>query len=261
MMAARRIQAALSAPQPVKNPYSSQRQPVVIPGWTDGDRTSWRSSVYGASITSPGSTRRYTDSDTFTGGSYSAQGARRAAGIEDSQQRPGFGNSAPQPSMRDFHDKIEFKRTNSSSQLSISSKDESPSLSEESVHPLMNTPLKGRLLIPQLSGGTPTRSRSSTSLTCLVKREPAARSPLGKQEMSSRRHTDSIPNSWSHGKGQFVYPLPSRHRKVEKRFQDVWIPSPKNQSGVTGLGEGRWEKQEVEVEVPEERKRLFLYAH
>jgi len=60
---------------------------------------------------------------------------------------------------------------------------------------------------------------------------------------------------------QVFYPLPSRRTSKERRIEQVWVPSPENHSEITGLGEGKWERREVEVEVPAELKRLFTFAH
>lgn len=289
MMAARRIQAAFASASDPSLPGSSRtRKQLDIPGWTDGDRTNWRAAVYAGS-TVDCSKGKYTsiDASSYTGGSFSAQAARRVAGDQEPPKRTiptSTGQSAPQFSVRasmQTQFKPAFRRTESSSHIASSPKDIAlPSPPEESVHPLLsNSSLRGKLLIPQLrTPSAPSRSGSASDLT------PFNTGSTHRSSSSSRRiikstepvverefdfvlllqhyliMTRSAPRSCAYT-DQFFYPLPSRRTSKERRLQDVWIPSSQNQSGIVGLGEGKWEKQEVEVEVPVERKRLFSFAH
>jgi hypothetical protein len=174
MMAARRIQAAFATASEVCLP-SSVRRPTDIPGWTDNnDRTSWRAAVYAGSKIDP-SNGKYTsiDASDYTGGSFSAQAARRIAGEQEPPKRvvPPAGQSAPQFSVRPPQSQFKpaFRRTESSLHISSSPKNISvPTPPEESVHPLLShSSLRGKLLIPHLRtpSSTPSRSESASDLT------------------------------------------------------------------------------------------------
>jgi hypothetical protein len=169
MMAAKRIQAAFASASDTSLPGSSRKQ-VIIPGWTDGDRTNWRASVYAGSTVDL-SKGKYTsiDASNYTGGSFSAQAARRVAGEQEPPKRTlSTGHSAPQFSVRaplQYHYRPAFRRTEPSAYIGTSPKDIAlPTPPEESVHPLLShSSLRGKLLIPKLRAPSTAPSRSDSA--------------------------------------------------------------------------------------------------
>ncbi|KZT43761.1 hypothetical protein SISSUDRAFT_495387 [Sistotremastrum suecicum HHB10207 ss-3] len=303
MAAAQRIMAALAPPPTSKSTFFGEtqrkkdRQP--IPGWTDGDRTAWRASVYGG-VASDFDVTRVDLSHPSGSGSYAAMNARRAAaslandeGVHIRQPMQPLeprttGRSAPQPSTADLYEKYHasFVRTSRSSSLALLPAAPSPLSSSVTAHPLVKAAAEGKLLVPNLKSMAPQRSSSSVSVTQSPRRGPSLLSQMLKradEELSSNSSTASdtssrnracelhffllqilflislIARSLSRDRVHTVSKL-AQPTRMEKHTQFVWIPAPDNTSREEGIGEGHWESREVDVEVPDDRKRLFRFA-
>lgn len=263
MMSAKRIQAALCAPQSTKRPWFNEPLPPrkPIPGWTDGSQD-WRESVYSfsprpSSIVAPG---------LETKSSFAASSHR---GVQWSSSKSSS-SSLPRSS-RSEADQLDVKvlplsRCPESHTSSFTPSTSCPSQSLPPVSPTSSTSTRrrrdnllakagGRLLVPNVTV-PPHHSASSQSVSSCIS-SPLSRYPSEVSEDSmlneERSSSDSVPSqpsvsvrSWSYDNVR-TYPVMMPPPKKEKRI-------------ITRVIDGETKEVEVEVEVTPQVKRLFLFA-
>jgi hypothetical protein len=274
MMAAKRIQAALCADPATKRPTSRNELPPPqkpIPGWTDGS-DAWRQSVYSFSPRS--------DSMTTVGmpnkSSFAATSSRgvqwTTSDLTTSSSSSSFStqprSSEPLPrSSQSYTDELYAKyslplsrRSESRSALFPPMAQSTP-LSPGSTSsrrrretPLVKAGAEGRLLVPNVAmraHSASSQSVSSASLSSPLSRYPSA---ISEGSMWNERHNTSATaasrpqvqvRSWSYDNIK-TYPIMMPPKKKEKRIE-------------TRIVDGYLTEVEVEVEVVQPLKRLFLF--
>ncbi|KAH7912556.1 hypothetical protein BJ138DRAFT_1004241 [Hygrophoropsis aurantiaca] len=283
MMAARRIEEALGPKAaPKRNSYRlgapQPRKP--IPGWTDGS-DAWRSAVYSFSAPSDKSGVAPTTQSSFAASSNrgvpstlndaSKSSSSSSLPIQQKSSRP------PPRSSQSYTDDLYAKYTLSFSRRSESRTTLFPpasSASTQSLPPLSPTSTtssrrcrevsllkpgaEGRLLVPDVKlrrpvGGSAI-SLSSSSVCSPLSRYPSeiSEDSMWSEQRDTASETLSVPprpavtaRSWSYDnmKTYPVMPLPSKKEKrLEKRLVD-----------------GKEQEVEIEVEVVQPLKRLFLF--
>ncbi|KIJ64634.1 hypothetical protein HYDPIDRAFT_175559 [Hydnomerulius pinastri MD-312] len=276
MMAAKRIQAAL-CPAPAKPSSSRHELPQPrksIPGWTDGS-DAWRESVYSFSPRSNSVATIGTESKpSFAASSHRGvqwSSSNLATSSSSSSLPAHFAPSRPPPcSSQSYTDELYAKyslplsrRSESRSTLfppSTSYSSQSlPPLSPSSTSssrrrretPLMKAGAEGRLLVPNvaLRAQSPSsQSLSSGSLCSPLSRYP---SEISEDSMWSEQRSESAlrpqtqVRSWSYDNIK-TYPVMMPPPKKEKRVE-------------TRMVDGKAKQVEVEVEIVQPVKRLFLF--
>ncbi|KAG6332814.1 hypothetical protein ID866_6278 [Astraeus odoratus] len=279
MMAAKRIQAALCPPKQrssLNNAAHTTREP--IPGWTDGS-DSWRQSVYSLSPCPTSVTGVGTEAKA----SFAASSHRGVQWTSSAVESSGSSSSLPtiQPAVRpltrssqSYNDELYAKYSLPLSRRSESrttlfppstsySSQSLPPLSPTSTssrrrreNPLLKAGAEGRLLVPNVAlraHSSSSQSVSSASLCSPLSRYP---SELSEDSMwtDQRSSSDSLPpasqppvsvRSWSYDNVK-TYPLMKPPPKKERRWE-------------TRVIEGETKQIEVEVEVTQPLKRLFLF--
>lgn len=279
MMASKRIQEVLCQPRAKPSSfYSGPPQPrKPVPGWTDGG-SEWRQSVYG------GYSRR---SDNASGGSEKAQtsfaasshrGVQWTSALSQSNSSSALAaqcptsNIPPPRSSQSYSEELYTKYSlplsrRSESRMSLfphspSSSAQSPPLSPTSTSsscrrrrevPLLKRGAEGRLLVPDV---VLTRNNSSMGLLSQRLAKPLKRHPseVSEDSILSDTTSDSLgPSSrpapqtrtWSYDNIK-TYPVMMPPAKKEKRIEHRMV-------------DGEVEEVEVEVEVVQPLKRLFLF--
>ncbi|KAF9241199.1 hypothetical protein BU15DRAFT_61145 [Melanogaster broomeanus] len=277
MMAAKRIQAALCSDAPPKRSTSRHELPQPqkpIPGWTDGS-DAWRESVYSFSPRSD--TVAATGIETkasFTASSNSGV-QWTSSNIPSSSGSLPVHSVSPRPlprSTQSYTDELYAKYSLPLSRRSASRTTLFPpatSCSAQSLPPLSpsstssrrrrETPLekasaKGRLLVPDMVLRAHSASSQSLSSASPLSRYP---SEISEDSMWSEQRggsdallaSSSRPQvqarSWSYDNVKtypVMMPLPKKERRIQTRLVD-----------------GKLEEVEVEVEVVQPLKRLFLF--
>ncbi|KAH0832024.1 hypothetical protein J3R83DRAFT_12929 [Lanmaoa asiatica] len=279
MMAAKRIQAALCANPATKRPTSRNELPPPqkpIPGWTDGS-DAWRESVYSfsprsdsvatvgmASKTSFAATSsrgvQWTSSDLATSSSSSSFPAQSRS----SQHLPRSSQSYTDELYAKYSLPLS-RRCESRSTLFAPNASYSahaiPPLSPTSTSsrrrretPLVKAGAEGRLLVPNVATrahSVSSQSRSSASLCSPLSRHPSeiSEDSMWNEQRSTPASVSSRPQvqvrSWSYDNIK-TYPVMMPPKKKEKRIE-------------TRVIDGNLKEVEVEVEVVQPLKRLFLF--
>ncbi|KIJ17772.1 hypothetical protein PAXINDRAFT_9714 [Paxillus involutus ATCC 200175] len=281
MMAAKRIQAALCSDLPFKRSVSGNdlhRPQQPIPGWTDGS-DAWRESVYCFSPRSD----TVAKTGIETKASFAASSSRGVQWTSSNLTTPSSSSSVPVPaasshplprSSQSYTDELYAKYSLPLSRRSESRTTVFPpstSYSTQSLPPLSptstssrrrrETPLvkaraEGRLLVPDVTPrahSVPSQSASSASLCSPLSRYP---SEISEDSMWNERRSSSEPlppssrpqaqvRSWSYDNMK-TYPVMMPPPKKEKRIE-------------TRIVDGKVKEVEVEVEIVQPLKRLFLF--
>ncbi|KAG2010220.1 hypothetical protein CC2G_013059 [Coprinopsis cinerea AmutBmut pab1-1] len=254
MMAGKRIREFCPKPKKQTGLYPPAPEPKQhIPGWTDNTQ-GWRSTVY--SLSSPKSNSDPTR--TITPATFRA--SRRSSSVASTSY-------SPAPSDEDllnkysesFARRAEARASRSSASGSPSSA-RSPSVGRRE-RSLVHPGAEGKLLVPDVKLKVNSASTSSLSSMLSGSSRPSVRSPLSTSSICSDEETDtqrcdsaaSLPTtfkrpsietrSWSYDNVK-TYPLMPMQRKMIKRIEKRIVDG---------------EEIEVEVQVPEPLKRLFLF--
>ncbi|KAG1838951.1 hypothetical protein C8R48DRAFT_93803 [Suillus tomentosus] len=279
MMASKRIQEVLCQPHAKPSSfYSGPPQPrKLVPGWTDGG-SEWRQSVYG------GYSKRWDDA---SGGSEKAQtsfiamshrGVQWTSSLSQSNSSSALAtqcptsNLPPPQSSQSYSEELYTKYSlplsrRSESRMSLfphsaSSSAQSPLLSPTSTSssfrrrrevPLLKRGAEGRLLVPDV---VLTRNNLSMGLLsqCLAKPLTRHLSKVGEDSILSDTTSESLsPSSWPAPQTRpwsydniKTYPVMMPPAKKEKRIEHRMV-------------DGEVEEVEVEVEVVQPLKYLFLF--
>ncbi|KAG1770882.1 hypothetical protein EV702DRAFT_1202209 [Suillus placidus] len=278
MMASKRIKEVLCPPRSKPSSfYNELPQPrKLVPGWTDGG-SEWRQSVYG------GYSKR---SDNASVGSEKAQtsfaasshrGVQWTSTLSQSNSSSALAaqcptSNLPPRSSQSYSEELYTKYSlplsrRSESRMSLfpnsaSSSAQSPPLSPTSTssscrrrrdHPLLKRGVEGRLLVPD---AILTRNNSSMGLLSQRLAKPLRRHPseVSEDSISSGTTSESLgPSSrpapqtrtWSYDNIK-TYPVMMPPAKKEKRIEHRMV-------------DGEVKEVEVEVEVIQPLKRLFLF--
>ncbi|KIK95158.1 hypothetical protein PAXRUDRAFT_827273 [Paxillus rubicundulus Ve08.2h10] len=281
MMAAKRIQAALCSDLPFKRSASGNdlhRSQQPIPGWTDGS-DAWRESVYCFSPRSD--TVAATGIETKP--SFAASSSRGVQWTSSDLTTPGPSSSVPAPaassqplprlsrSSQSYTDELYAKYS-----LPLSRRSESrtavfppstsyftqslPPLSPTSTSsrrrretPLVKARAEGRLLVPDVTPrahSVSSQSPSPASLCSPLTRYPSEDSMWSEQRSGSEplppsSRPQAQVRSWSYDNMK-TYPVMMLPPKKEKRIE-------------TRIVDGKAKEVEVEVEIVQPLKRLFLF--
>ncbi|KAF8555723.1 hypothetical protein OG21DRAFT_1521572 [Imleria badia] len=258
MMAAKRIQAALCTNPATKRPTSRNElapPQKPIPGWTDGS-DAWRESVYSFSPRS--------DSVATVGmASKTSFAATSSSGVQWTSSDLATSSSSSFPaqpqslhrSSQSYTDELYAKyylplsrRCESRSTLfphmphSTPMSSASTSSRRRRETPLVKAGAEGRLLVPNVTMRA--HSGSSQSLSSTSLRSPLSRYPSAISEDISSPPQVQV-RSWSYDNIK-TYPVMMPPPKKEKRIE-------------TRIVEGYLKEVEVEVEVVQPLKRLFLF--
>ncbi|KAI9573634.1 hypothetical protein HD554DRAFT_2013125 [Boletus coccyginus] len=273
MMAAKRIQAALCTDPAAKRPTLRNELPPPqkpIPGWTDGSDT-WRESVYSFSPRSDSVATVGVPSKSFA--ATSSRGVHWTSNDLVTSSSPPLPaqprSSQPLPrSTQSYTDELYAKyslplsrRSESRSALFPSTAQSTPPLSPASTSsrrrretPLVKPGAEGRLLVPNVTmraHSASSQSISSASLCSPLSRYPSA---ISEDSMWNEQHNTSASassrpqvqvRSWSYDNIK-TYPIMMPPKKKEKRIE-------------TRIVDGYLKEVEVEVEVVQPLKRLFLF--
>ncbi|KAF8442960.1 hypothetical protein L210DRAFT_960769 [Boletus edulis BED1] len=268
MMAAKRIQAALCADPASKRPTSRNELPPPqkpITGWTDGS-DAWRESVYSFSPRSDSvATVGMASKSSFA--ATSSRGVQWTSNDLATSSSSSFPAQPPSRSSQSYTDELYAKyslplsrRCESRSTLFPHSQS-TPPLSPTSTSsrrrretPLVKAGAEGRLLVPNVTmraHNASSQSLSTASLCSPLSRYPSAISEdsMFDEQHSTSPSTASRPQvqvrSWSYDNIK-TYPIMMLPPKKEKRIE-------------TRIVDGYLKEVEVEVEVVQPLKRLFLF--
>lgn len=279
MMASKRIKEVLCPPRPkpssLYNELPQPRKPV--PGWTDGG-SEWRQSVYGGYSKRPDNASVGSEKAQTSFAASSHRGVNWTSTLSQSNSssalappRPAS-NLPPPRSSQSYSDELYTKYSlplsrRSESRMSLfrpstSSSTHSPPLSPTSTssssrrrreQPLIKRGAEGRLLVPEV---VLTRNNSSMGLLSQQFSKPMDRHPSEASEdsISSDCTSESLgpanrpapqTRTWSYDNIK-TYPVMMPPAKKEKRIEHHMV-------------DGEIKEVEVEVEVVQPLKRLFLF--
>ncbi|KDR82793.1 hypothetical protein GALMADRAFT_134348 [Galerina marginata CBS 339.88] len=281
MMAGRLITSLCPPPaKPQVGKYRPAQEPrKPIPGWTDGSNA-WRSTVY--SFTAPKSPTDpfHRDTSLKASGSFSASSHRhssRKAYASTSEL-----SSAPAAAMRSASDEMinkfsqSFIRRSESRMSLYNAHVPATPASPSSVHSLPLSPKRerslvhpgaqGKLLVPDVklkvhseyNGSSGSLSSGWSGPTSASSRR-SVRSPLSVTS-DSDDDTERCDSALSRPKCPIVENTRSWSYDNVKTYEIMPIPPKKVKKMEKQVVNGQEKEVEVEVEVFEERKRLFLFA-
>ncbi|KAF9046678.1 hypothetical protein BJ165DRAFT_1527750 [Panaeolus papilionaceus] len=275
MMAGKLIDSLCTKPSKHTGPFRPAQERKVVPGWNDGSNA-WRSSVY--SFASPKSSQDpFQEIKQKAYGSTAPSSHRRPTKVYSSCSLPAVSpvnvqaHSASDDLIHKFSEtfarrsesRISMHNPSPSRSSSTTVGPSSPTstrsvpLSPRRERSLVAKGAEGRLCVPEgISLKVRTGSSSSVSTHTTSSRSRSVRSPLSATSVSSEDDEEAV-----------LYPF--SRPKVETRswsydnlktYPIMQLPPKKIKTTEIQVIDGVAQEVEVEVEIYEERKRLFLFA-
>lgn len=291
-MASRRIKAALSPDAAPKRSQShaSSRERKPIPGWTDGS-DAWRSSVYSfspphsshitAQFERPAAYKSMAASPHRSTGVYSSLGqdntptapsGRRDSTSSISSTRPHLGARSNTHEDLSKYPLSFVRRTESRSSISSLHPQSLPIPPRRREHSILQPGAEGKLLVPDVKlRGSPSASSSSYDGASLSSWHSASSRSLVRSPLSrgySDLHYDLPVVGECAEKSESGSVPPPKRPTVETRswsydnvptYPVMPMPAKKEVRRETRVVDGVPKVVEVEVEVPNQMKRLFLF--
>ncbi|PPQ81460.1 hypothetical protein CVT24_001449 [Panaeolus cyanescens] len=277
MMAGKLIDSLCTKPSKHTGPYRPAPERKVVPGWNDGSNA-WRASVY--SFASPKSAQDpFQEIKQKAYGSPATSSYRRPTKVYSSCSLPAVSTvnvSAHSASDDLIHKFSETFARRSESRISMhnptpsrsSSSTVGPSsptstrsvpLSPKRERSLVAKGAEGRLCVPEgvtLKVRTTSSSSVCSSGNTASSRSRSVRSPLSATSVSSEDDEEAVMYPFSRPK------VETRSWSYDnlKTYPIMQLPPKKIKKTERQLIDGVEQDVEVEVEVYEERKRLFLFA-